>query len=103
MVSDDFSELRKTAQHIFELVIYMHHWLAPCSTDLLDVRDDGSLGLDVQQLDLLDHLLLTLTLTHTKQEIKITQTHLNQIMVVNVSLCCHHIGVKQNRTMGNVV
>lgn len=61
MFSDDFREVGKTCD------LHLSH---VCSTDLLDVRDDGGLGLDVQQLDLLDHLLLTLTLTHTKQKIK---------------------------------
>lgn len=60
-------KLEGKKQQISELlhVICMYHGLALCSTHLLDVRDDGSLGLNVQQLDLLYHLLLTLTLTHT--------------------------------------
>lgn len=39
-------------------------------TDLLDVRHDGSLSLNVQQFDLLDHLLFTLALsTHRRENI----------------------------------
>lgn len=38
-------------------------------TDLLNVRYNGSLGHDIEQLDFLDHFLFTFTLmgTHKKQ------------------------------------
>lgn len=47
-------------------------------TDLLNVRDDGSLGHDVKELDPLYHFLFTFTLTgqnrnrHQQQQLLIT-------------------------------